>query len=316
MERIKTISILGPTASGKSGLAVALSKEIGGEVVSCDSMQLYRGMDIGTATPGQAEQDGVPHHLLSVIGPDREFSAADYARLASDAIGDIASRGNIPVLCGGTGLYYDALMSVSAFGEGEPDEELRNSLYRFAEEKGADALHERLRSIDPEAAEQIHPNNVKRVVRAIEVYETTGKTKTETDREQISGEIPYDDTAFILLFSDREMLYDRINRRVEQMFADGLEEEVRSLFSAEKSLSRTAAQAIGYKEFLPYFRGDCGLDDVMEAIKLSTRHYAKRQMIWFRRYTDKHILVPDRDGAIRSVGELVSEILEVLKNEE
>ncbi|MGN1347205.1 MAG: tRNA (adenosine(37)-N6)-dimethylallyltransferase MiaA [Eubacteriales bacterium] len=307
MTKIQTISILGPTASGKTGLAIALAKKCGGEVVSCDSMQLYRGMDIGTATPTPAEQDGIPHHMFDIIGPEEEYSAADYARTAGKILADIHARGKLPILCGGTGMYHDALMRLTSFAPGERDEKLREELFAYAAQNGNDALHARLAAVDPEAALAIHPNNVKRVVRAIEIFETTGKTKTETDRAQRSGEIPYDNKPVILDFADRALLYERINRRVDLMMEEGLEEEARRILSLP-NLSKTAYQAIGYKEFTPYFRGECTLADVAETIKLATRHYAKRQMIWFRKY-DALRIVPDRDGSIRTPEDMADEIL-------
>lgn len=312
-EKIKTISILGSTASGKTGLAIALAKKLNGEVVSCDSMQLYRGMDIGTATPSMEERDGVVHHMFDIIDPEDEFSSADYARIASEEIADIASRGKTPILCGGTGMYHDSLMRISAYSEGERDEALREVLYAYAREHGNEALHARLAAIDPEAAEGIHPNNVKRVVRAIEVYETTGKTKSETDREQIAGEIPYDDTMFVLTYADRQRLYARTDLRVDIMMREGLTEEARHLLNSGRNISKTAAQAIGYKEFIPYFRGEQTLEDVTAAIKLATRHYAKRQMIWFRRYHDIIQLIPDEFGdQLKTADDLAEEALHFL----
>lgn len=313
MEKIRTVSVLGPTASGKTGLAVRLAKRLGGEVVSCDSMQLYRGMDIGTATPDMAEREGIPHHMFDIADPAEEFSAADYARLAAPVIEDIAARGRLPILCGGTGLYRDALMRITDFAEGDPDEELRESLYAYAREHGNAALHERLRAVDPEAADAIHMNNVKRVVRAIEVYETTGRTKTETDREQIAGNSPYADIPLILTFGDRSLLYERIERRVDLMMEAGLEGEARSLLCSGRPVSRTAAQAIGYKEFLPCFRGECSLEDVSAAVKLATRHYAKRQMIWFRRYKEALRLAPDENGAMKDGDRLAEEAVFLLR---
>ncbi|MBQ4354924.1 MAG: tRNA (adenosine(37)-N6)-dimethylallyltransferase MiaA [Clostridia bacterium] len=313
-EKIKTISILGPTASGKTGLAIALAKKVGGEVVSCDSMQLYRGMDIGTATPDLAERDGVIHHMFDIVDPEEEFSAADYARIASEVIADIASRGKIPILCGGTGMYHDSLMRISSYAEGERDDSLREKLYAYAAEHGNEALHARLASFDPEAAEGIHPNNVKRVVRAIEVYETTGKTKTETDREQIAGEIPYDDTMFVLTYTDRQRLYARCDLRVDLMMKEGLPEEAYRLLCTGQKISQTAAQAIGYKEFLPYFASSQTLEETAAAIKLATRHYAKRQMIWFRRYPDAVLLIPDEHGDIlKTADELADEVIAGMK---
>lgn len=314
MTKIKTISVLGPTASGKTGLAIALAGRLNGEVVSCDSMQLYRGMDIGTATPTVEERDGIVHHMFDIVDPEEEFSAADYARIAAGVIEDIASRGKLPILCGGTGMYHDSLMRITGYSEGEKDEALREELYRIASEQGNEVLHARLREIDPESADAIHPNNVKRVVRAIEVYETTGKTKTETDREQIAGEVPYDDTVFILEFADRDLLYSRIEKRVDIMMHEGLEEEAKNLLCTGRNVSRTAAQAIGYKEFLPYFAGEKTLDEVSAEIKLATRHYAKRQLIWFRRMKDVHRLVPDlADGTVRSAESLAEEAASFLK---
>ena len=270
MKKIRTLSVLGPTASGKTGLAIALAKAFDGEIVSCDSMQLYRGMDVGTATPDMEERAGVPHYMFDIIDPEDDFSAADYAKRAAPVIEEIAGRGKLPILCGGTGMYYDSLMRIASYRETEADEELRNRLYAYAKEYGNEALHARLAKLDPEAAAGIHPNNVKRVVRAIEVCETTGKTKTEVDREQLAGEIPYDDCPIILTFEDRALLYERIERRVDLMMEGGLEEEARELFCTGRNISKTAAQAIGYKEFLPYFRGEKSLDEVAADIKLAT----------------------------------------------
>ena len=313
MEKIRTVSVLGPTASGKTGLAVRLAKQLNGEVVSCDSMQLYRGMDIGTATPDTEERGGVPHHMLDIADPSQEFSAADYARLAAPVVADIAARGKLPILCGGTGLYRDALMRITSFEEGGADEALRDSLYAYAREHGSEALHERLRALDPEAAAAIHPNNVKRVVRAIEICETTGRTKTETDRAQTAGDSPYADTPVILTFLDRSLLYERIERRVDRMIEAGLAEEARALLCSGRPLSRTAAQAIGYKEFLPYFRGERTLEETAAEIKLATRHYAKRQMIWFRRYADALRPSPDDENGMKDGDALAEETLAMLK---
>jgi len=278
-------------------------------VVSCDSMQLYRGMDIGTATPNVEERGGIVHHMFDIVDPEEEFSAAEYAKIAAGVIEEIASRGKLPILCGGTGMYHDSLMRITGYSEGEKDEALREELYRIAAEQGNDVLHARLREIDPEAAEAIHPNNVKRVVRAIEVYETTGKTKTETDREQITGEIPYDDTVFVLEFADRELLYSRIEKRVDIMMDEGLTEEAERILRTGRNISRTAAQAIGYKEFLPYFEGEKTLDEVSAEIKLATRHYAKRQLIWFRRMQNVYRLVPDENGTVKTADQLADEAI-------
>lgn len=290
----KIIAVAGPTASGKSALALELCKRLDGELISLDSMQIYRGLDIGTAKPTKAEQAEVRHHMIDICEPTENFSVAEFAERAHKAIADVQSRGKKAVLCGGTGLYLDTVLGRLDFGEIESDEKLRGELIAFAEKNGAEALHERLREIDPQAAEKIHKNNVRRVARAIEIYELTGKTKTEHDREAISDS-PYESLIIGLDYDDREVLYSRINRRVDAMIEAGLEGEVRSLVSRGLlSAESTAGQAIGYKEMLGYIAGDCSLGDAVEKIKLGTRRYAKRQLTWLRRNQDINWLYPDR----------------------
>lgn len=297
----KIIAVAGPTASGKSALALELCKRLDGELISLDSMQIYRGLDIGTAKPTKAEQAEVCHHMIDICEPTESFSAAEFAERAHKVIADVQSRGKKAVLCGGTGLYLDTVLGRLDFGEIESDEKLRGGLIAFAEENGAEALHERLREIDPQAAEKIHPNNVRRVARAIEIYELTGKTKTEHDREAISDS-PYESLIIGLDYDDREVLYNRINRRVDAMIEAGLEGEVRSLVSRGLlSAESTAGQAIGYKEMLGYIAGDCSLGDAVEKIKLGTRRYAKRQLTWLRRNPSINWLYPDRLGDFRSL---------------
>lgn len=297
----KIIAVAGPTASGKSALALELCKRLDGELISLDSMQIYRGLDIGTAKPTKAEQAEVRHHMIDICEPTENFSAAEFAERAHKVIADVQSRGKKAVLCGGTGLYLDTVLGRLDFGEIESDEKLRGELIAFAEKNGADALHERLREIDPQAAEKIHPNNVRRVARAIEIYELTGKTKTEHDREAISDS-PYESLIIGLDYDDREVLYNRINRRVDAMIEAGLEGEVRSLVSRGLlSAESTAGQAIGYKEMLGYIAGDCSLGDAVEKIKLGTRRYAKRQLTWLRRNPSINWLYPDRLGDFRSL---------------
>ncbi|MBD9209147.1 MAG: tRNA (adenosine(37)-N6)-dimethylallyltransferase MiaA [Clostridiales bacterium] len=300
----KIIAVAGPTASGKSALALELCKRLDGELISLDSMQIYRGLDIGTAKPTKAEQAEVRHHMINICEPTENFSAAEFAERAHKVIADVRSRGKRAVLCGGTGLYLDTVLGRLDFGEIESDEKLRGELIAFAEKNGAKALHERLRGIDPQAAEKIHPNNVRRVARAIEIYELTGKTKTEHDREAISDS-PYESLIIGLDYDDREVLYSRINRRVDAMIEAGLEREVRSLLSRGLlSAESTAGQAIGYKEMLGYIAGDCSLGDAVEKIKLGTRRYAKRQLTWLRRNPSINWLYPDRLGDFQSlVGE-------------
>lgn len=305
----KIIAVAGPTASGKSALALELCKRLGGELVSLDSMQIYKGLDIGTAKPTKAEQAEVRHHMIDICDPREKFSAADFAERAHGVIADIRSRGKRVVLCGGTGLYLDTVLGRLDFGEIESNEKLRRELIAFAEKNGADALYERLVKIDPQAAEKIHKNNVRRVARAIEIYELTGKTKTEHDREAISDS-PYDSLIIGLDYNDREVLYNRINRRVDLMIDAGLETEVRSLLS-EGSLSAdsTAGQAIGYKEMLGYVAGEYTLDDAIEKIKLGTRRYAKRQLTWLRRNPEINWLYPDRFGDFQSLVDEAEKII-------
>ena len=305
----KIIAVAGPTASGKSALALELCKRLGGELVSLDSMQIYKGLDIGTAKPTKAEQAEVRHHMIDICDPREKFSAADFAERAHGVIADIRSRGKRVLLCGGTGLYLDTVLGRLDFGEIESNEKLRRDLIAFAEKNGADALYERLVKIDPQAAEKIHKNNVRRVARAIEIYELTGKTKTEHDREAISDS-PYDSLIIGLDYNDREVLYSRINRRVDLMIDAGLETEVRSLLS-EGSLSAdsTAGQAIGYKEMLGYVAGEYTLEDAIEKIKLGTRRYAKRQLTWLRRNPEINWLYPDRLGDFQSLVDEAEKII-------
>ncbi|MDD7573176.1 MAG: tRNA (adenosine(37)-N6)-dimethylallyltransferase MiaA [Eubacteriales bacterium] len=305
----KIIAVAGPTASGKSALALELCKRLGGELVSLDSMQIYKGLDIGTAKPTKAEQAEVRHHMIDICDPREKFSAADFAERAHGVIADIRSRGKRVLLCGGTGLYLDTVLGRLDFGEIESNEKLRRDLIAFAEKNGADALYERLVKIDPQAAEKIHKNNVRRVARAIEIYELTGKTKTEHDREAISDS-PYDSLIIGLDYNDREVLYSRINRRVDLMIDAGLETEVRSLLSEGLlSADSTAGQAIGYKEMLGYIAGEYTLEDAIEKIKLGTRRYAKRQLTWLRRNPEINWLYPDRLGDFQSLVDEAEKII-------
>ncbi len=290
MEKTKIITVVGPTASGKSEYALSLAEKLGGEIISGDSMQIYRGMDIGTAKPTPCEMRGIRHHLIDVADIEEPFSVSKFVILAEKAIEDVSSRGKTPIIAGGTGLYIDTLVSGISLSETEEDEELREKLYKEAEEHGAEALHEKLKAIDEKSAENIHPNNIKRVVRALEIYYTTGMTKSELD-EKSRRESRYDAKTILLVPKERETLYNRIDARVDKMFERGLEEEVKGLAQRGLRDCPTASQAIGYKEFYPYFDGVCGIDAVKEAIKLNTRHYAKRQLTWFlrRNYEDVEI---------------------------
>ncbi len=283
MEKIPLLVVVGPTASGKSEYAINAAIKQNGEIISGDSMQIYRKMDIGTAKPSKEEMQGIPHHLIDVCDITEPFSAARFVELATAAINDIISRGKLPIIAGGTGLYIDTLISGTELSATEDDPVLRESLFKEAEEIGNTAMHERLRAIDPESAEAIHPNNVKRVVRALEIYHKTGITKTEFDKRSRQSESIYAPHTVYIMPKERETIYERINRRVDKMFDMGLEEEVKALVNEGLRETPTASQAIGYKEFYPYFEGKTDISAVKESICLNTRHYAKRQFTWFNR---------------------------------
>lgn len=311
----KIIAVVGPTASGKTSLSIRLAQELNGEIVSCDSMQIYRGMCIGTAAPTVEEMAGIPHHLIGFVSPAQEFSVAEYRERAAECIADIASRGKTPIFCGGTGLYLDALLRVSAFSEVEKSEDLRRELTEYAAVNGNEALHVRLAEVDPSAAEAIHPNNVRRVVRALEMYRLTGITKTEWDKRSLAQDTAYDARILALDFHDRTILHRRIEMRVDQMMEQGLEAEIRALYEAGLLQPKSiAGQAIGYKEYLPYLAGESTLDAVAEEIKGATRRYARRQLTWFRRYEDAMWLYPDTEGdpdvPLKSADELVQIVLD------
>lgn len=279
----KIICVVGPTASGKSALAVKLAKEFDGEIISCDSMQLYRGMDIGTAKATQQEMDGIAHHLLDTIDIDDEFSVSDYVKLADECVKDISSRGKLPIFCGGTGLYIDSYISGMSFGEYENLPEYRKELEEFAKDKGAEALHKMLQECDSEAAEKIDCANVKRVIRALEVYKATGVPISKWNKQAKENAKPRDALYIGITFEDRQKLYERIDRRVDIMLESGLLEETEKLISEGLRSSATASQAIGYKELYPYFDGQAVLSDCVERLKINSRHYAKRQLTWFTR---------------------------------
>lgn len=310
--KIKLLAVVGSTASGKSALAVELAKHLNGEVVSCDSMQIYRRMNIGTAKPTQEEQGGIAHHLIDFVEPDVPFSCADYVDCAANTVREIASRGKLPILCGGTGLYLDAFLR-GGFEETESDPKIREELFLYAETHGNEALYAELERVDPESAAAIHPNNVKRVVRALEIYRTTGLTKTETDRRSLSLESPYDATVLGLRYADRAVLYERIDRRVDAMLEAGLLEETRALLSEgvfEKN--GTAAQAIGYKELLGYLSGKETLEDAVESLKRATRRYAKRQMTWFGAKEYVKWIDMIRDGAVMPPARALERALDLI----
>ena len=289
--RIKILAVAGPTASGKTALAVALAKAYNGEVISCDSMQIYRHMAIATAKPTPAAMQGVPHHLIDFLEPEERFSVADYVALAAKAAEEICARGKFPILCGGTGLYFSAFIDGLRFSEAGSDEDYRRQLEERAAAEGAAVLLEELRGFDPESAAKLHPHNLKRIIRAMEHYKLTGETITEQNAKSTRIPSAYDPLILGIGFHERAALYERINTRVDKMMAQGLLEEAEWYFS-QKDLA-TASAAIGYKELQPYFDGSCSLEEAVENLKKETRHYAKRQITWFKRDERIHWIFAD-----------------------
>ncbi len=307
-KQIPLVVVAGPTASGKTALAVELALRLGGEVISADSMQLYKGMDIATAKPTAAEMRGIPHHLLGFLEPSEAFSVADYATLAHQTIKEVHDRGRLPILAGGTGLYIDAVTENISFAEIKTDGALRAELTRRAEEEGAERLLEELRGFDPAAAERLHPNNLTRIIRAVEVYRLTGISMSEHQRRSRLTPQIYQTVMLGLEFRDRRKLYDRIDLRVDRMLEAGLLEEARRVLSQDGM--KTARQAIGYKELVGYFAGEESLGEAVARIKQESRRYAKRQLTWFRRNEKIHWIYPDD---CQNMEKIVADALEKVK---
>ena len=293
MDKIPIVVIAGPTASGKTALAVEIAKRIGGEIVSADSMQIYKYMDIGTAKPTEEEKGGVVHHLMDFLDPRCEYSVADYVEDAGRCIDDISARKKLAVVAGGTGLYIDSLIGGVTFEENCSDGGIRQELAEIGERDGSGALMEMLKKIDPESAERIHPNNVRRVIRAIEYYRVTGKTITEHNAEKKESRYK---PLFMAVDWEREKLYKRIEKRVDIMLDAGLLDEVRRLIDMGCTKKMQSMQGIGYKQLLDYYRGFSNLDEAARIIKRDSRRYAKRQLTWFRR--NENIYMLDADGDI------------------
>ena len=282
MAEARVIVLTGPTATGKTALAVALAQKLGGEVVSADSMQLYRGMDIGTAKPTAAEMGGVPHHMFDVADPEEDFSVSRYVELAAACVEDIHARGRVPILAGGTNLYIDSLLSGRSFAE-KGDGALREKLGAEYDAQGGEAMLARLAAVDAERAAKLAPGDKRRIVRALEIFALTGKTISAHDAETRERPPRWPSVRFALNFADREALYARIDRRVDAMMAQGLENEVRALLARGVPPEATAMQAIGYKEIAEALRGACTMEEAVARIKQGSRRYAKRQLTWLRR---------------------------------
>lgn len=291
MAKLPLLVIAGPTASGKTALAVSCALRLNGEVISADSMQIYKGMNIATAKPAPEEMQGIRHHLMDFLPIDKQYSAADFSRDANKAIRDIHSRNKLPIMAGGTGLYIDSVVNNVKFIETETDYELRARLTKRFDELGVQKMLWELSKIDFETAKRLHPSDRKRIIRAFEVYELTGKTVSETEKESRLEPSPYNTVYIGLKYRNRDVLYKRINERVDKMIQNGLLEEARAYYRLPKKA--TSSQAIGYKEFKPYFEGEISIEEAVENLKKSTRHYAKRQLTWFNRNENIIWFYPD-----------------------
>jgi len=313
-EKQTVIAVTGPTATGKTALGIVLAGKLDGEIISCDSMQVYKGLAIGTAQPDEREFAQARHHLVGFLEWDQAFSVSDYVRLAGEAISDIHHRGKMPILVGGTGLYARSLLRGFTFTEECRDENLRAKLFEEAQDLGPEEMHHRLAQLDPVSAQEIHPNNVKRVLRALEYCMLSGEPFSQQTARSRQAEPPYQYVMFCPVFRDRQRLYDRINARVDKMLEHGLLKEARRFYhfcqSAEKP--PTAAQSIGYKELFPYFKGVVTLEEAVDNIKRESRRYAKRQLTWFAREPDVRYLYMDEFGGME---EALSECLRILAEE-
>lgn len=308
------IILTGPTAVGKTKLSIALAKAVNGEIISADSMQVYKRMTIGTAKILPEEMQGVPHHLIDILDPDQEFNVVLFAKLAKEAIRQCYKKGKIPILVGGTGFYIQAVLYDIDFTENDDDKSYREELEQLAAAEGAEVLHNRLKEIDAKAAEEIHPNNVKRVIRALEFYEKSGGQKiSEHNEAQKQKESPYN-FAYFVLNDDREVVYDRINRRVDLMLKQGLLNEVKALLDEGISPASVSMQGLGYKEIISYFNGECTLEEAVYVLKRDTRHFAKRQITWFKR--EEEVIWLNRPEFAHSEEKILAQILKIIDEKE
>ena len=304
INKIPLVIVAGPTASGKTALGIQLAKKFNGEVISADSMQIYKNLDIGTAKPSTDEMDGIVHHMIDIVDPQEAFSVERYCYCAKKVIADIHSRGKLPIMVGGTGLYIDNTVLETSFSAPKRDEALTNELRLFAEENGNEALYEILRKEDPQKAATLHPNDVKRVIRAIETVRSTGKTRSALDGESRPSQSSYN-CLYMAIDMDRDALYQRIESRVDIMIDNGLENEVRDCILPNRKQMTTALAAIGYREMLWYFKGLCTFGEATELIKRNSRRYAKRQLTWLRR--NSNIVWLDVSNAFNQAQQLIRE---------
>ncbi len=309
MEKKPLIILTGPTAVGKSALSIQLAKRINGEIISADSMQVYKGMDIGTAKITSSEMEGIKHHLIDILDPIDEFNVVLFQQLGLSAINDIYSRNKVPIIVGGTGFYIQALLYNITFEDNEGDNSYRKELEELTQEKGPQYLHDLLKSIDPTSAKEIHPNNVKRVIRALEYFHLTNKPISAHNQEERQKNSPYN-FAYFVLTDDRKLIYDRINKRVDLMLEQGLIEEVEALKTLGCTQAMVSMQGIGYKEIFDYLSGEVSLEDTTFLLKRDTRHFAKRQLTWFNR--EKEVTWLDR-SVLGTDTKILENIMDLLK---
>ena len=308
LSKPRVVAVGGPTASGKTALSVALARAFDGEIINADSMQIYKNLDVGTAKPSEEERQGIPHYLLDFLPPETPYSVADFTAAADPLIRDITARGRLPLVVGGTGLYITSLLSGMAFAPEKTDPAIRARLQARADTEGGAALYAELQRVDPDYAAQVHPNNLPRVIRALELFEATGRRMSDQRREARPAEAPYHALCLCLTCRDRAVLYSRIDRRVDEMVENGVLDEARQVYD-HRDAYRTAAQAIGYKEFFPYFEGTANLTECTERLKQATRNYAKRQLTWFRRQNDAVWLYLDEEDVTEHACTLVRAFL-------
>lgn len=311
MNKIPVIAVVGPTASGKTALSINIAKRFSGQVVSADSMQIYEKMNIATAKPTNDEMQGIAHHLIGFQPIDKKFSVAEYVTLAKNCIEKIHSDGDLPVIAGGTGFYVDSLLQNIQFSQEEENTEIRKELTEMFDEKGAEFMLNWLREIDPQTAEKLHLKDKSRIIRALEIYKATGKTMTEQKALSKTEPSPYNTLYIGINYRDRNVLYGRINRRVDIMVENGLLDEAKEFYNIDSQ--KTACQAIGYKELAPYFNNEKTLQECLESLKIETRHYAKRQLTWFRKNENINWVYPDdyenQEDMLKVVFEIINEFL-------